>query len=130
MRNVILQALVACLASASATYAEELNAKDKFPSEVQKVEDFLHDLGQGNDHSGTVDKATFNTATGELTVEVSVRSGHTWKAFGKRVVAYDWTVSGRGTYNVRTGKGDAELDLGRGVKVDVKEVAKLLASVK
>lgn len=129
-RAAFMVAFLFLLFGSTRVAAEEIDLKAKFPKEAEKLEEKLRDLAQGNDRSASVDKATIDSNSGEVTVELSIRSRHAWKAFGKKVVAYDWTVSGKASFNPRTGNIKGEVDFGRGIKMSVSEISKALSSAK
>lgn len=122
------------LALGQTALATEVDLKRTFPAEVSRVEDGLERLAQGNERSAEVTKAVLNAATGEVAVDVRVRSRHRvrggppWARYD--VTAYDWTVSGTVRLNWRTGRVDGTVDLGRGVRVNVRDIANALAGTR
>lgn len=92
----------------------------------KKVLRFLKNLAQGNEGSAKIVSLSINKKTAEIKGKASVRHRHVWPNSIKDVVAYDWTWSADFKFNPATQNGHAIFDLGRGVKLNTKDIERLL----
>lgn len=90
------------------------------------VEDKLSALAQGNESSASVDSLSVDLNTGDVSGSFTVRHRHVWKKYGQTVVVYDDKMHGDFRYNVYSGEIRGDLDLGRGAKVSLHDLYKVM----
>lgn len=93
---------------------------------------FLRKFAQGNEKSAGWKELSLNTSTGEIRGKAYIRSRHVVKVRipldgKKKVVVYDWTVKGSFRGNIKTGDGDGKIDFGRGIRVSVRDIIRILS---
>jgi hypothetical protein len=115
--------------------AAPVELKDSAPAK-QAAEWVRDKVAQGNERQAAIEKLAFDPATGEAELVVYIRcrqvSGHVYNPFSRKrvpIVAYDYSLKAAGTFNARKGRLNAVLDFGRGIKLDVKNVATILGKV-
>lgn len=101
---------------------------------AQRLIDYMRNLGQGNERSAGIDYLILNKSTGEARGKVWVRSRQhsgdlTDPITGRSVpiIAYDWTVTGTFNINIK-GDVDCKVDLGRGIVMNCRDIATILAA--
>ena len=128
---------VACLGFgfAASASAKEVDLKKDKENEVRKVEEFLRNLGQGNERSGEVTSAKFDTDSGEIKLGIKVRcrqvSGYVYNPISRKrvpIVTYDYDLSADIFLNFKTGKtsGNVKLSGQKVIEFDQGDIAKLL----
>jgi len=101
---------------------------------AQTLIDRLRDLGQGNERSAGIDYLILNKSTGEAKGDVWVRSrqvsGYLHNPINGEdvpIVDYDWTVTATFDFSIK-GNADCKVDFGRGIVMNCKDIATILAA--
>ncbi len=133
MHTMMSQARLAVLAAAvllaggAAAHAQAIDLRGN-PG-AQKLREVLRALAQGNERDAGFEELSLNVGNGEVKMRAWIRSRHVAGRFlGNDLVVYDWTVRGEAAFNPRTGNVNGQIDFGRGIRISINDVARLLGA--